>query len=64
MSTIDIGTTESPLSRPQHPRAAVSPVAAPVDQKVDDGDFYIGSTKINTLPPLHTAVASRRTTNN
>ena len=55
MSTIDIGASERPLSRIYSPRAVPSPASTPAVQTIDTGDFYIGSVKINTLPPLNTA---------
>lgn len=59
MSTIDIGAIESTPSRPHTPRAMASPASPRPAADVDAGDFYIGSTKISALPPLHTAQAAR-----
>ncbi len=61
MSTIDIGATERPLSRIPSPRTSASPTGTPIAQEIDAGDFYIGSTKINALPPVGAIQSSRHT---
>ena len=61
MSTIDIGTSERPLSRIHSPRTTASTVGQPMAQEIDSGDFYIGSTKINTLPLYNGSQAARVT---